>query len=210
MARAPRPEHEIEHRRAHILDAAARVFASHGFERTSIEDIAKEAGYGASTLYGYFKGKDAIVAGIIDRFFEDMEGSYAMVLPEGLTFRQSLELFLRHQLSLIEKRRAALAFIMLRGMPEMEGHAEYMAREAALQDRFAGWILMHAAAEDLGPYSAETAARMLNALMMGELFHWVRHEDSLPMVSRTSLILDFFFHGVAGPPASGALHASRS
>ena len=86
MARPARPEQEIEHLRQHILDAASRVFASHGFEAASIEEIAREAGYGASTLYGYFKGKQAIVSAIMERFFEDQESVFEMVLPAGLSY----------------------------------------------------------------------------------------------------------------------------
>jgi AcrR family transcriptional regulator len=206
MARPPRPEHEVEHRRAHILDAASKVFASRGFEAASIEEIAREAGYGASTLYGYFVGKRAIVTALVERFLDDMESVFDLVLPSGLTLRQSLELFLRNQLGKLQTRRAGLAFMLQRGMPELEGHEKYMERDAALQERFAIWVSQHALPHELGPYSAEQAARLLNGLLIGELMHWVRQEGSEPLVDRVPVILDFFFHGVAGPPASGAPH----
>lgn len=43
-----------------ILDAAKRVFQKWGLNKTTMEDIAHEAGKGKSTLYYYFKSKDEI------------------------------------------------------------------------------------------------------------------------------------------------------
>lgn len=200
MARTARKEHEIEHRRSHILDAAAQVFASRGFEAASIEEIAREAGYGASTLYGYFKGKQAIVAAIIERFFEEQESAYELVLPTGLTLRQCLELFMRNNFALIEPRRAGLVFLIQRGMPEIDGMEALRARELALHDRFATWIDEHSRPGELGPYSAAVAARRLNGLIMGELFHWVRDDSGEKLADRVPDLLDFFFHGVSGAP----------
>ncbi len=209
MARTPRPEHEIEHRRSHILDAAGRVFAARGFEAASIEDIAREAGYGASTLYGYFKGKQAIVSGIIERFLDDQERAYDLVLPPGLTLRQSLELLLRRQLGFLENSRAAMVFMVQRGLPLLDDHEALAAREEALRDMLAPWLEQHAAPGDLGTQDAGKASRRLSGLVMGELFHWIRDDEGLPLADRVPEILDFFFHGIAGPPASGAQHVSR-
>jgi len=43
-----------------ILGAAKRVFQKWGLNKTTMEDIAHEAGKGKSTLYYYFKSKDEI------------------------------------------------------------------------------------------------------------------------------------------------------
>lgn len=54
-------------RREHILDAAERSFAAHGFHRTSMQDICREAGVSAGAIYVYFKSKEELIAGIADR-----------------------------------------------------------------------------------------------------------------------------------------------
>ncbi|PKN72465.1 MAG: TetR/AcrR family transcriptional regulator, partial [Deltaproteobacteria bacterium HGW-Deltaproteobacteria-10] len=43
-----------------IKAAAKRVFAKWGLNKTTMEDIAGEAGKGKSTLYYYFKSKEEI------------------------------------------------------------------------------------------------------------------------------------------------------
>jgi len=52
-------------RRAHVLDAARRVFAARGVEGASIREIAREAGYTAGALYSYFDSKEAIYAALV-------------------------------------------------------------------------------------------------------------------------------------------------
>ena len=44
-----------------ILEAAIRLFTKKGYEQTSIESLAKEAGIGKGTVYSYFNTKRDIV-----------------------------------------------------------------------------------------------------------------------------------------------------
>ena len=43
-----------------IADAALRLFARYGYKRSSMDDIAREAGLAKATLYLHFKGKDDV------------------------------------------------------------------------------------------------------------------------------------------------------
>lgn len=43
-----------------ILQSSLELFLQHGFEKTSIEKIAKQAYISKSNLYNYFKSKDEI------------------------------------------------------------------------------------------------------------------------------------------------------
>jgi TetR/AcrR family transcriptional regulator, repressor for uid operon len=57
----------IADRRSRILDAAERCFVRSGFHRTTMQDVAAEAGMSPGNLYRYFPSKDAIVAGLSER-----------------------------------------------------------------------------------------------------------------------------------------------
>lgn len=48
--------------RDHILDAARRLFAEHGFEGTSLRQVARAAGVDPAMVHHYFKGKDELFA----------------------------------------------------------------------------------------------------------------------------------------------------
>jgi AcrR family transcriptional regulator len=49
-------------RRASILRAAERLFLHYGFAKTTVADIAREAGVGVGTVYLDFPAKEAIIA----------------------------------------------------------------------------------------------------------------------------------------------------
>ncbi len=59
-----------ENRRRQILDAAIECFAHHGFQRTTMEDIIREAGLSAGAIYSYFQSKDQIIETLADQRHE--------------------------------------------------------------------------------------------------------------------------------------------
>jgi len=48
-----------------ILSAAKKLFSRFGLEKTTMEDVAKAAGKGKSSLYYYFKSKEEVYAEVI-------------------------------------------------------------------------------------------------------------------------------------------------
>ena len=59
-----RKEREKERRRQQIIVAAKRVFSEKGFNKATMEDIAKEAELSPGTLYLYFKNKEELYASL--------------------------------------------------------------------------------------------------------------------------------------------------
>jgi AcrR family transcriptional regulator len=59
-----------EERKEQILDAATEVFAQKGFDHARMDDIVEETGLSKGALYWYFKSKDDIIFGIMDRMFQ--------------------------------------------------------------------------------------------------------------------------------------------
>ena len=52
--------------REQVVHAARLVFARFGYKKTALDDIAREAKKGKSTIYYYFKSKDDIFKAVID------------------------------------------------------------------------------------------------------------------------------------------------
>lgn len=59
-----RKEREKERRRQQIIVAAKRVFSKKGFNKATMEDIAKESELSPGTLYLYFKNKEELYASL--------------------------------------------------------------------------------------------------------------------------------------------------
>lgn len=73
----------LANRRARILSAAARCFVRGGFHRTTMVDVAREAGMSPGNLYRYFPSKSAIVAGLAERDRDGMRQELAAMLETG-------------------------------------------------------------------------------------------------------------------------------
>ncbi|MBW4512758.1 MAG: TetR/AcrR family transcriptional regulator [Scytonematopsis contorta HA4267-MV1] len=73
MPRTPEENERI--RRAtteHILETALILFCSKGYYSTSIEDVAKQAQISKGLLYHYFKGKEEVLAALVDIRINDV------------------------------------------------------------------------------------------------------------------------------------------
>ncbi|PLX99274.1 MAG: hypothetical protein C0623_09335 [Desulfuromonas sp.] len=49
-----------------IIDAAMKLFGEKGYEQTSMEELAREAGVGKGTIYGYFNTKSEILIAFLE------------------------------------------------------------------------------------------------------------------------------------------------
>ncbi|MDA9901581.1 TetR/AcrR family transcriptional regulator [Gammaproteobacteria bacterium] len=78
---APRPPKK--HRVNTIVESARKVFCASGFEKGSIENIAKVAGIAEGTIYRYFESKRSLLEEVVrrhyDLFFDDIQKSLASI-----------------------------------------------------------------------------------------------------------------------------------
>ncbi|MGW6910090.1 TetR/AcrR family transcriptional regulator [Streptomyces sp. NPDC054940] len=61
------PRVPIEQRREQLLDAALAVIVSDGYDRVSIDAIAKRADVARSVVYGAYENLDALLTALLDR-----------------------------------------------------------------------------------------------------------------------------------------------
>jgi TetR/AcrR family transcriptional regulator, repressor for uid operon len=97
---AIRPANEA--RRDRILDAAERAFARQGFHRTTMQDVAAECDMSPGNLYRYFEGKDALVAGIVERDRERFNADFQAIVSDARPADAFIGLGRRH---LVEEPR---------------------------------------------------------------------------------------------------------
>jgi len=64
-----RKQQEYDFKRKLIIDAAKSVFFGNGFENSTMEDIAREAGYSKGSLYSYFDSKNEICFTIVNNYY---------------------------------------------------------------------------------------------------------------------------------------------
>lgn len=120
MPRSPKDNQEIRSaRRDAILAAATRVFAKKGYAKTTISDIAAEAGLSHGLVYHYFASKAAVFGAIADQMMarvdREMEDDGTRAIER---IAASLE---RHRAKLeqpVDEHRVIMQAMLHGSMPE--------------------------------------------------------------------------------------------
>jgi TetR/AcrR family fatty acid metabolism transcriptional regulator len=100
-------------RRAQILDAAAHVFATRGFHRTTIRDVAKAAGVADGTIYNYFENKAALLLGILDRLNENERRAIAGAHAQATDLRSFTRSYFQNNLLVFANENQDLLRVVL-------------------------------------------------------------------------------------------------
>jgi len=74
-----------------ILSAALTLFARHGFQRTSMADVAGEAGISRATLYVRFRDKPALFEGLAESLVTDALAAAEAAWTPGADLAGNLE-----------------------------------------------------------------------------------------------------------------------
>src|SRR5262245_18655724 len=84
-------------RRTQILDAATRVFASKGFNRATIRDVAQAAGVADGTIYHYFANKADLLFGLLDRLNDTERRPASLAQAAEAPFADYFRAYLRQR-----------------------------------------------------------------------------------------------------------------
>lgn len=196
MSAAARRAREVARTRKDILEAAARAFVRSGFKAATMQDIAKEAGYTAASLYSYFASKEEIFAELHEMLLTEMREAFAHPMPEGLSFRQKLELLMRREIEVAEHRLETYAMLFFDA-----SHGGLTCRRSGFHQRielFTEFVETHASPEELGGHDAETVAIAIVGMGQGFFFDWLRAPDPRRLSERLPTILDLLFSGLRG------------
>lgn len=113
-----------------IMQAAVTLFSEKGFEKTSIEELAKAAGIGKGTIYGYFQTK----SDILHAFCEDE----LEILHEELTtnadreipiLQQMVKIYMSEFRHITENREFARHFMQQTAFPRDVDLERHLANE---------------------------------------------------------------------------------
>src|SRR3712207_8304727 len=77
--RRSRREERKEETRRELVDSAVKVFAERGFQRASLEEIAREAGYTTGAIYWHFGGKDDLFLAAFEAYAITRVGEMAEI-----------------------------------------------------------------------------------------------------------------------------------
>lgn len=100
-----RKERETAWRRSEVIEAAGRLFASKGFEATSLQEIAEASEFSIGTLYNFFENKEDLYFAVIEADMGALhaQAESAMLASEGP--KAKLEAFVRIHFTHFQERK---------------------------------------------------------------------------------------------------------
>lgn len=123
--------------RERVIEAAAELFRTRGFDATSMREIAEAAGFGKSSLYHHVPSKQELLGEIVDRGVAKLMSALKEVataeLPAAIRLRAAVR---THVLTYIEHRDSVACFIQEGRALSPEQRAGYVAK----RDRYEAWF----------------------------------------------------------------------
>jgi TetR/AcrR family transcriptional regulator len=97
---------------AKILEAAKKVFILNGFEGTSMQHIANEAGINKSLLHYYFRNKEKLFAAVFSYAFQNFVPQVQEILNSNTTIFTKIEHIVSEYMDMLLKNEFIPAFIL--------------------------------------------------------------------------------------------------
>jgi AcrR family transcriptional regulator len=101
--RTPKQFEEIRHEKKHlIMDSALELFASIGYESTTISQIAIKAGISKGLLYNYFKSKEELIEDVLNHGIDKV---FALYDPnrDGVLEPDEMEFFINETFRILKE-----------------------------------------------------------------------------------------------------------
>ncbi|SEM09786.1 transcriptional regulator, TetR family [Pseudoxanthomonas sp. GM95] len=166
------PQRLTDRKRQAIVESAIEAFRTQGFDATSMDRIAADAGVSKRTVYNHFPSKDALFAEILAQLWGKAAGLAEQAYAQGQPLRPQLLALMQQKLRMLEDEH----FVGLARVAIAEAiHAPERAREmvARMGDKDEGitvWIRAAIADGALKKADAQFASHQLQSLIKGFAF----------------------------------------
>lgn len=190
--------------RQEILTAAARVFARGGLESATMHDLAEAAGFGAASLYTYFKSKEAIYAALLEQVSAALDEPLDDDVDGKRPLAERLEQLLVRQLEVMAQNLDTVALLLRPSASAGSAEAQKRLRDVGMPHmlaRFEAWVKAHSTAKERG--NVPPRRLVLSLVGVGQLFvmdHMAQRRPE-PLAGLARLIVEQTLYGTLGRPA---------
>lgn len=88
-----------------IIQAAQQLFRIHGFQKVTMDDVAKEIGKGRSSLYYYYKSKEEILDAAIEVEMREILTELSQAINQAPDLEQKISVYCMTRLKISKKRK---------------------------------------------------------------------------------------------------------
>lgn len=201
VARKKSPGVRHEDKRSAILRTSAQLFASKGYEATSLDMIAEQIGMHKATLYHYIKSKDEVLYQCLVRSFADIDDVVEKMHDRKVPALERLRLFAL-RLSHAQNNDYGRCLVLVGARP-LEGDTGARIRQfqKRLDTTVRELVTEGIASGDIKPCNPG----LVSAMLFGTLNwvpHWYREGGKLALDEVVESFMFMLVNGLSTSPAS--------
>lgn len=162
-------QERVDRRRAQILAAASRVFAHQGFHRTTVRDVAREAGIADGTIYLYFASKRELLLELLGQLGRVDERPADFAAMAGVDVRTGLDTYLHRRFADLREWRQLFTAVFPEVLADAELREAQIAQATPAFGAAADELARRMEAGELRPRDPAITARVAAATIIGLL-----------------------------------------
>ncbi|MGD0751347.1 MAG: TetR/AcrR family transcriptional regulator [Anaerolineales bacterium] len=190
----PLTEKEIDRRRHEIFHSSVVLILKQGFAGTSMQEIARAAGVGKSTLYDYFPTKDHVLLFVFEEELDNLQEQAEGMAAQDSPVEEKLIRILEAQLEYLLNNKNFFTELSMQVMQlGQAGQARIMKKRYSYQDLLRGVLEQGVLEGVFRPVNTRLAARTLLSIM--EVLVYTTRPTGTPHEMLADA-LDMFMHGI--------------
>lgn len=123
-------ERRKERKKESIRQASVELFKAFGFQKVTIQDIAKKAGVSPATIYNHFGSKEGLVRDVVKRLLLETMEKYLAIMEGDRPFPEKLDLIIFDKTELSRQYEGELIQAVASSDPEIRNLVESLAEKA--------------------------------------------------------------------------------
>jgi len=201
MERKERKEKEKVARIEMILSAAKRVFSRKGYEATTMEDIASEAGFGKASLYFYFKGKEEVFLSLIKDGLKGQKKLLKEVMSSQLSNVERLEAVLSKFFEYVQENREFMRIVhsesqKLYATTLRKVRSSIIKEHRKTMEGIASIVRDGIKSGEFRKVEPTLAAASFMGIIRSVIFDWFVRDDKSLLDRYKPMVMDIFLKGI--------------
>jgi AcrR family transcriptional regulator len=180
-----------------IINAAQPFFARHGLFKTTIDDIARGARMGKSSLYYYFKNKEEIFRAVLDKEILQFKGKAADAVANAKTPIDKLKTYVLIRMRTVRE----MANVHTAFKDDYLANYEFVHKIREGYDRYEieliRGILCHGVATGLFTINdIDLTSGVILTAMKGLEYEWATQKSEQDVERNITKLFDVLFYGI--------------
>jgi len=189
---------KVEIKKEIVLKVAQEIFAKYGLTKTTIDDIAKAAGVGKSSIYYYFKNKEDIFRAVIESQVQMVGDRIKNAIESAKTPKEKLIAFVKTRMRCFREVAHVYNHVF---KDEYLKHYEYIQRLRKEYDKNETELVNQILSEGIktGDFIIQDPALASFVIMIGIKgleYEWATETDEAKMEQDSEKLFPILFYGI--------------